>query len=423
MTSLLSKTFNMSSDEENLITENNLDENLKLNTEFLHKLREGSKHGGKKRLVAALNRKQRRAYGRLRDEEIQVIDIRQVHPTCKALINQDTGDVDFPNGLQIRKDETTDIETISKFEDLLNNGQWEVTRDQMIVILLPECYQYIDPITGIKVIYAVIDGNHRYQAIDRSGEKVLFAWIVEFDELIDIYEFGNAFCNRDSNVVNPRTHADVAHALTKIATHPTSSLHQQLEQTKTKGYNGSSIDKILEDYLRERYDYTRKNSIAAVINKFNATGDHKYHSDFKRYDADQLNIMIESCRPDWKDMPGVSSAAKILTNKQETVVILPWLHRGTEMYNVIKKMANAHKNYPGKTIVSCYAPLPHDAGRYTEKDIDNLDSSIKKQMFDTLKEITDFGNAYFYSDEGVNVRTTRLPVYSEEVNKNELIQY
>ena len=122
-----------------------------------------------------MNRKQRRAYGRLRDEEIQVIDIRQVHPTCKALINQDTGDVDFPNGLQIRKDETTDIETISKFEDLLNNGQWEVTRDQMIVIPLPECYQYIDPITGIKVIYAVIDGNHRYQAIDRSGEKVLFA--------------------------------------------------------------------------------------------------------------------------------------------------------------------------------------------------------------------------------------------------------
>lgn len=416
-------TLNVSNGEENIITEDNLNKNLRLNTEFLHKLRQGSEHGGKHRLVAALNRRQRRAYGRLRDKDIQVIDIRQVHPTCKTLLNQETGIVDFPNGLQIRKDDTTDLETITKFEDLLISGQWEVTRDQMIVVVLPECYQYIDPVTGIKVIYGVLDGNHRYQAICRLGEEVLFAWVVEFNDLIDIYEFGNAFCNRDANVVNPRTHADVAYSLTQTAVHPGTPLNERLEKTKLEGYTGDSIDQILEDYLKENYDYKRKNQIDAVINRFNQQDNHKFYSSFKRYDSEQLDLMIEKCRPDWKNMPGISSAAKILTNQQETIVVIPWLNRGSEATNVIKKMSKAWKEFPGMTIHSCYAPIPSDASNYIESTVHNLDAKVKKEFFDTLKDITDFGNAYFYSDEGVNIRTTRLPVYRGEMEKNDLIQY
>ena len=187
--------------------------------------------------------------------------------------------------MQIRKDDTTDLDTITKFEDLLISGQWEVTRDQMIVIVLPECYQYIDPATGIKVIYGVLDGNHRYQAIDRLGEEVLFAWVVEFDDLIDIYEFGNAFCNRESNVVNERTHDDVAHSLSQSAIHPGHPLNERLEQTKLEGYTGPTVDEILEDYLRKIYDYTRKNQIDAVIMRFNQEENHQFHSSFKRYDS------------------------------------------------------------------------------------------------------------------------------------------
>ena len=419
----LTQTFNISSGEESIITEDNLNDNLRLNYDFLHRLREGSKHGGKKRLVVALNRKQRRAYGRLRNEEIQVIDIRQVHPTCKPLLNQETGGVDFPNGLQIRKDETTDPETITKFEDLLISGQWEVTRDQMIVIVLPECYQYIDPVTGIKVIYAVLDGNHRYQSINRLGEEVLFAWVVEFDDLIDIYEFGNAFCNRDSNVVNQRTHDDVAYSLSCSATHPGHPLNERLEQTKLEGYTGPSIDEILEDYLREVYDYRRKNQIDAVIKRFDQEENHQFHSSFKKYDSEQVDNMIKMCRPDWKPMPGISSATKIMTNTKETIAAFPWIYRGSESLSLIKKMAQAWKQFPDKTLISCYAPLQSDANGYNENTIHQLDDKVKKEIHDSLREITEFGNAFFHSDEGVNVRFSRLPVYDTEIDRMDLVQH
>jgi len=416
-------SLNISSGDENIITEDNLNDNLRLNRDFLHRLREGSKHGGKQRLVVALNRKQRRAYGRLRDEEIQVIDIRQVHPTCKALLNQETGAVDFPNGLQIRKDDTTDLHTITKFEDLLISGQWEVTRDQMIVIVLPECYQYIDPTTGIKVIYGVLDGNHRYQSIDRLGEEVLFAWVVEFDDLIDIYEFGNAFCNRESNVVNERTHDDVAHSLSCSAIHPGHPLNERLEQTRLEGYTGPTVDEILEDYLRKIYDYTRKNQIDAVIMRFNQEENHQFHSSFKRYDSEQVDNMIQMCRPDWKPMPGVSSATKIMTNTKETIAAFPWIYRGSEVTNLIKKMAQAWKQSPDKTLISCYAPLASDASNYTENTVHHLDEKVKREVFDSLREITEFGNAFFHSDEGVNVRFSRLPVYGPEQERKDLIQH
>ena len=238
-----------------IITEENLNENLFFNSENLahHRAMAELPQGGYYRLNTALNRRQRRAYGRMLKKQLQAIDIRQIHPPCVPLSNRKTGEVTYPNGLQIRKDVTTNADTIAKFQKVIAAKEWEATKDQMMLIVLPEEYQYIDELTGVKVIYGLLDGNHRFKAITGLGEDVIFAWVLDMN-LGEIWEFGNAFCNRDTNVVQPRTNADISNALVKTVIDPESDLHKLVEATKEEGYTGKSIDEILEDKLRQDYD-------------------------------------------------------------------------------------------------------------------------------------------------------------------------
>ena len=79
-----------------IITEENLNENLFFNSENLahHRAMAELPQGGYYRLNTALNRRQRRAYGRMLKKQLQAIDIRQIH-LLRTSSNRKTGEVTY----------------------------------------------------------------------------------------------------------------------------------------------------------------------------------------------------------------------------------------------------------------------------------------------------------------------------------------
>ena len=403
-----------------IITEENLNENLFFNSENLahHRAMAELPQGGYYRLNTALNRRQRRAYGRMLKKQLQAIDIRQIHPPCVPLSNRKTGEVTYPNGLQIRKDVTTNADTIAKFQKVIAAKEWEATKDQMMLIVLPEEYQYIDELTSVKVIYGLLDGNHRFKAITGLGEDVIFAWVLDMN-LGEIWEFGNAFCNRDTNVVQPRTNADISNALVKTVIDPESDLHKLVEATKEEGYTGKSIDEILEDKLRQDYDVDGT-QINAVLRIFNASEEHEYHSDIKRYYASEVSEWVARNRPGWVIMDGAKTSEGIYRNPETDQICFVYIDKGSVMLHTVLKLAKMVQQYPEKGFMVIHVISPEVANSYTEESIKAKDTVIKTEFYEMIKDIANLGNM-LDTDKGVNIRHARLPLYPNEMTRNNLI--
>ena len=118
-------------------------------------------------------------------------------------------------------------------------------------------------------------------------EEFVCAWIVEMD-LGEIYEFGNAYCNRDDNVVKPRTNEDMANSLVLTANNPNSDLYADLSEIDEKDEErDNKVNDVLENKLKVDYQLDMR-TIPAVIRIFFDSEGHHYTPDMKPYTSPSI---------------------------------------------------------------------------------------------------------------------------------------
>ena len=122
-------------------------------------------------------KKSLKGYGKLVEDELQLVDMRQVHPAGKEIRNNKTGEV-LPKGFQIRSDMLIDTVNRDAIAEDISEKDWSPFTEQIILFLLPEEYKYTNN-DGIEVIWGILDGNHRYDAADMQREENIIAWLVK----------------------------------------------------------------------------------------------------------------------------------------------------------------------------------------------------------------------------------------------------
>ena len=105
--------------------ERNINESLLFNSDLLERCRTFSP-----RIVQSLN-----GYGKLVEDQLQLIDMRQVHPAGKEIRNNKTGKV-LPKGFQVRTDITIDHGNRDAILHDIEQKDWNPYARQIILFLL-----------------------------------------------------------------------------------------------------------------------------------------------------------------------------------------------------------------------------------------------------------------------------------------------
>jgi len=257
-----------------------INENLCFNTELLIKCRQYSEIGD-------IEPELKEFSGQLlEDKQLDLVDKRTVHPPGEPLKNQVTGKVDFPNGLQIREDMITDTATVDIFAKIISDRKWNPKRDQIILILLPEEYRYYNN-EGVEVIWGILDGNHRVDGAKKQHEENIIAWKVSMP-LDNIRKYGNAVCNRDDNVVNPRQNRDIVASVIDDIKNPSKKLHKDLKKCAD---DEQKINKVLKDEIVSyKVHYKRAESILRDLQWEENSGLNVKN---KPWDSARMNTFIE----------------------------------------------------------------------------------------------------------------------------------
>lgn len=277
-----------------------INENLCFNTKLLIKCRQYSE-------IDDIEPELKQFGGKLlEDKQLQLVDKRTVHPPGEPLYNKKTDNFDYPNGLQIRENMITDTKTVDIFAQIIANRRWSPKRDQIILILLPEEYRYVND-DGIEVIWGILDGNHRVDGANKQQEENIIAWKVSMP-LDNIRKYGNAVCNRDDNVVNPRQNRDIVASIIDDIKNPDKKLHKDIEKC---GDDQQKLDKILKDeIISYKVHHKRAESILRDLQWEDNSGLNIRN---KPWDSPRMGTFIDK-HPDCKEW----NEAKQNTHNYET---------------------------------------------------------------------------------------------------------
>ena len=77
-----------------------------------------------------------KGYGKLLEEELQLVDMRQVHPAGREITNNDTKEV-LPKGFQVRSDINIDTGNRDAIAHDISQNDWDPYQPQMILFKLP----------------------------------------------------------------------------------------------------------------------------------------------------------------------------------------------------------------------------------------------------------------------------------------------
>lgn len=277
--SAINEAMNDTIDDGTDVTE--INENLLFNNSLLE---ECKKHSP--RIEVDLNK----YGGTLSREELDLYGLKHIHPVGAPLVNQITGEVDYPNGLQIRANMVTDSEAVEKFRHIIKNRKWDPRRDQIILIELPEEYQYVRP-DGTKVIYGIIDGNHRIDGATGIEENVI-AWLIDMP-LTRIRKYGNAVCNRDDNVVKDRSDEDIVETIVIDLKDSNTDLHKatkEAEKGEDEDQNNISKENI---WRKEIDDYNVHPKKAEALLRKLLCADSGFETGRKPWDSTRMFRFID----------------------------------------------------------------------------------------------------------------------------------
>ena len=401
----LEELFDMEEVDSNIIAIENCQSNKVFTVEYLKEVRIAQEQSGcrenlEKQLTRDFNGL-RKPYGRLlklNNEYLNAIDVRQIFDTGTCLRNNDTGVDDFPNGLQIRDGVIVDDENVEKFVTILEDGGWKKHDQQLFLVLLPECYWKVVEDEASNLIttkYAVIDGNHRFVAIKIFGEKHIFAYLMELNNLKDAWEFGNAFANRESTASSPRTPKSMGRSLVMTTNQEDSDLRQALDLITTTDPDKREAERreILENYLKNVYKLKHGNKINAVLHEFYADTTHDYSPDMKLYKKNQLKEYTSTCPYlQGKNIVNIGSEEEnIFYNKDTKIITFIYKTMGGNLPSLISKMSKIYETHPDISPRNYnILMVPSEQKNLSRADIRDWEKKSKEDYLKLVLLIEDF---------------------------------
>ena len=255
-----------------------VNENLLFNSELLNRCREECKH---KIDVQVL------AYGgKMVTNVLELIDIRTVHPAGKEIRNNDTGDV-LSKGFQIRFDTNIDIAHKNDILEDIWSRDWLPSAPQMVFFRLPIEYQYVD--NGVKVVWGIVDGAHRYDAADDANEEGVIGWLIDM-EVDKIRKFANAELNRVKYGAKARTNNDIAASVCVSYKDETSDLYAKIQVAEEEDVNQILLDEIMTYHVKSQ---TAGAILRIIMHDPNVVVNRK------EYDSKRMTNYIAEHKLDW----------------------------------------------------------------------------------------------------------------------------
>lgn len=369
-----------------------VNENLCFNTALLEKCR--SQEHLKVKFVKSL-----KGYGTLVEDELQLVDLRQIH----GLEPIGEGKDKRPRGFQTRSDKDLNSKVVNELIWDIQQKDWDPTLQQGAVFLLPKKYQYVRD-DGIRVIYGIANLTHRYTAAEKANEEKIIAYITDIP-LHKLGKWANAEANYMRGSNNSRTTDNIINQVLLDMENPETDLHKRLklaEETKIEG----EIESILKHEVNDYHVHPKTNEaiISALLHKTTLVT-----PDRKRWKSDQMADFIFKNRSKW-----IESKIKGYDYEcGDTFIILI----NTEGDNILRATCKYAEHITGKykdrqLIFACGTDK---ATKLTKENRDTIRGSIKQKFYNIFKTYSKACNLIF--DE----ESARLPLWKwfPELNDEE----
>ena len=137
---------------------------------------------------------------KLVEDELQLIDIREIHPPGKDLHYKDENGKPqvIVNGFQTRQI-IIDEDQVENISNDIKDRYWQGEQLAPVYFILPKIMQYPHPDDpNIIVKFGIIEGNHRTESARRAEQDNMIGWIVDFD-LASIRKIANLVFNTPRN--------------------------------------------------------------------------------------------------------------------------------------------------------------------------------------------------------------------------------
>ena len=378
------------------IEDQEINENLLFNSDLLDRCRKHSPRIAKS-LVG---------YGKLYKEELQLVDMRQVHPAGKEIKSRKTNKV-LPKGFQVRTDITIDTANRDAISHDISQKDWSPYAEQIILFLLPEEYRYVND-DGIEVIYGILDGNHRFDAASQQLQERVVAWLVDMP-LNKIRKYGNAEANRQKNSSKPRSNQDIADSIKIDIEDTTTQLSKEIKKAEdSKELNVSDIiRKEIEDY--KVHPNTVPAILRIIIHESNIVVDRK------DYDSIRRGLFISEFCPSYVKIKGKEWDYET----PEGVRIILIEASGSNHVIVAHKICRMQKenNDPISVIFS-----NAKGDKVTPENRDILRRRFMTKVYEVIKDIADGYDGIFVKKNAVIPSFECLPELADELETNELIR-
>ena len=371
-----------------------INENLLFNSDLLKRCRTFSP-----RIVQSLN-----GYGKLVEDQLQLIDMRQVHPAGKEIRNNKTGKV-LPKGFQVRTDITIDHGNRDAILQDIEQNDWNSRAKQIILFLLPDEFKYWKD--GVEVIYGILDGNHRYDAASMAAQENIIAWLVDIP-LKKLRKYGNAEANRQQNSSKPRSNQDIADSIKIDLNDPTTQLSKDVK----KAEDDDELD-VREVLSRELDDYhvhpkTKHPIIRIIIDESNIVVDRK------DYDAKTREYYVSEFCTSWIKVKGKDWDYET-TDGVRVILIEASGSNDLIVSGKISRMQNS--NVP---ISICFSNAKGQ--KVTKDNRDKIRRQFMEKVFKNIRVIGEADQKLFVKKNGVIPSFECLPELADELETNKLIR-
>ena len=371
-----------------------INENLLFNSDLLEKCRIFSPP-----IASSL-----KGYGKLVEDQLQLIDMRQVHPAGREIRNKKTGEV-LPKGFQVRTDITIDHGNRDAILQDIEQNDWNSHAKQIILFLLPDEFKYWKD--GVEVIYGILDGNHRYDAASMAAQENIIAWLVDMP-LKKLRKYGNAEANRQQNSSKPRSNQDIADSI-KIDLDDSTT---QLSKDVKKAEDDDELD-VREVLSRELDDYhvhakTKHPIIRIIIDESNIVVDRK------DYDAKTREYYVSEFCTSWIKVKGKDWDYET-TDGVRVILIEASGSNDLIVSGKISRMQNS--NVP---ISICFSNAKGQ--KVTKDNRDKIRRQFMEKVFKNIRVIGEADQKLFIKKNGVIPSFECLPELADELETNKLIR-
>ena len=315
----------------------------------------------------------------LLEDELQLIDIREIHPPGKDLHYKDENGKPqvIPNGFQTRQI-IIDEDQVENISNDIKDRYWQVEQLAPVYFILPKIMWYSHPDDpNIMVKYGIIEGNHRTESARRAEQDNMIGWIVDFD-LPSIRKIANLVFNTPRNTQVKLSCEDYGEQIITEITEGKTTFGKQYKVASTDEKENLVKSEInsctknramrgnIEHYIQSKNLYT------PAVKAYKQQDAHNY----------VLNTDLYSRTPDalWDYVSK--------TNKDNVVILCE--DKGAETERQIIKIAKIEKDHPDKklffavNVSSKVAANQKSGASKFREDLINLGDLISESNFSNV---------------------------------------